>query len=101
MQAPICVLSEDGQQLIVNGKPAPSNVHVRPKPGGRFYVSFYYDFYRHWANWVTPGVEITAHRTHKYRISTGGSGNRAQQIHMDKARRSAVRNAMRNGKSMY
>ena len=64
MQGPTCVYA-DGK-LRVNGREYVGTLTVRPKPGDHWYVSFWHDCYRHWANWVTEGVPFTGRRTKCY-----------------------------------
>ena len=62
-------------QIVVKGHRWPvDNVRMRPKPGNRWYVSFYYDGWRHWANWITEGEPFIARRTRDY-FCSGGSGH--------------------------
>lgn len=75
---------------------------VRPKPKGRYYVSFYGpDGFKCWANWVTQGEPFVARQTKKYRFTVGGSRKPAQQIRLYKADRSNRRITRRNGSSMF
>jgi len=96
-EGPTCVY-QDGK-LLVNGREYTENLTARPKPGARWYISFYHDAYRHWANWVTEGIPFTARRTRDYQYPVRSS--RAQEIRMERGRRASSRWARQHGKSMY
>lgn len=83
----LCVLTADDRILAMDGREL-ARVHVKkPRPGNRWYVSFYWEAYRHWANWITVGRPFEAHRTKDYRYH-GGSGrhNIARQLTRHKLR---------------
>lgn len=54
--------------LYVNGKKITEGVFVRLSrySTGGYYVSFYYNAYRHWADHVQPGVEFIAKKTKEH-----------------------------------
>jgi len=93
-----CILLDENT-LEVNGS-VNECARIREKPGNRFYVSFYHDLYRHWANWVKIGKPFLARRTKDYRFS-GGANSRSRAMRDERAMRSNAAWSRRTGRSMY
>lgn len=73
-----CILMFEGDEVFISHPTFRfhERAWVRPsRPGDRrYYVSFYYESWRHWANWVVEGRPFTARQTNDYQIH-GGSGH--------------------------
>ena len=98
-----CVLTED-KHIMHEGKKIAEARVLRKKPGGRWYVSFWGDPYRYWANWVTIGQPFTAKRTNDSRYH-GADFNRRNPggfaARMRSAGREEARIGRRNGSPLY
>lgn len=70
---------------------------LRHQKKGGYYVSFWYDSYRHYAVNVKPGIPFVARRTKDYQYAGRHTGG-AQQLRIDKVCKS-TRNL--HAKSLY